>query len=174
LKMVDVILTSYARYDLLEQALDSFYEYNDYPISNFFIHEDYGLENMNEDQKMAMQQLQEKYPDIQWMCPEQRQGQINALDALWRNVSTPYCLQMEDDWLVYRKGFISDSIEVLEQKPKIVMCYLREHNDVNGHPVEITGNGVYDLMSRNYKGMWHGYSFNFSVKRLEDYKVMTQ
>jgi hypothetical protein len=169
---VDVILTSYARYDLLEQTLESFFRYNDFPINRFFIYEDYGRDRMNAAQLSTLQTLKEKYAIDEVIMPHRRQGQIKALDTLWSRVSTEYCFQMEDDWLFYRESWIADSIAVMKEAPKICTVWLRERDDLNGHPVVPLDNGKYDLLSREYQKRWHGFTFNPSVKRLADYRLL--
>lgn len=168
---IDVILTSYNRFDLLEATLDSFFYTNDHPINSFQVLDDYGQLYRSAKDNIHLEILKEKYPQITWIAPRQREGQIYSLDYMWKNVTTKYCFQMEDDWQFYRRNYIKDSIEVLEEHPEIVMCWLREQNDTNSHPVVKSDNGRFDYMQTNHNSdMFHGYSFNPSVKRLADYQ----
>lgn len=167
---IDVILTSFNRFDLLEHTLDSFFYTNDYPINNFHVYDDFGTLYSTPKDKKALEILKEKYPQITWITPSQREGQIWALDNLWEKVATKYCFQMEDDWCFYRWGYIQDSINVLEQEDDIVMCWLRERNDMNHHHIVPSGHQRFDYLDTNFNNMWGGYTFNPSVKRLSDYK----
>ncbi len=167
---IDVILTSCGRFDLLESTLDSFFYLNDYPINNFFIYEDSGTLYRRQPDINHLEILKQKYPQVTWLISKQKDGQIYALDALWGRVTTKYCFQMEDDWVFYRRNFISDSIEILEQRDDIIMCWIRERNDVNSHPIENNVIDGFDYMMMNYNLMWDGYTFNPSVKRLSDYQ----
>jgi hypothetical protein len=35
----------------------------------------------------------------------------------------------ENDWLFYKRGFIEDSIKVLESQPKVLQAWIRPKND---------------------------------------------
>lgn len=158
---VTCILTSCGRFDLLKITLDTFFKFNTYPIKEFYIYEDSGLPVP----------FKNDYPFIKWFEPNQRTGQIVALDTLWQSVKTKYAFTMEDDWATYNPGFIEASMYILEKHPKIIQVWLREKEDTNQHPVSWPANLHFGLMSRN-NGVWAGYSFNPSVKRLSDYKLI--
>lgn len=164
--MVDVILTSFNRLDLLKVTLDSFFKYNDYPLGRFIVYDDYGWDNMTDEQKGAFTEFTHNYHDIEWHCGNKRVGQILAIDTLVSKVATPYYFHLEDDWEFLAPNFIKDSIEVLEQHPDIIQCWLRGFDDTNGHPI-IKHNGLFSYMSTKYE--WKGFSFNPAVRRLADY-----
>jgi hypothetical protein len=165
MKAIDVILTSFNRLDLLKVTLDSFFKHNTYPITSFTIYDDYGWDKMTVQQRNKLIDLVGNY-EVQLVCGTQRIGQIQAIDTLVKNVTTPYYFHMEDDWEFIRPNFIQDSIEVLEQHPEIIQCWLRGHDDTNGHPI-IKHNGLFSYMSTKYE--WKGFSFNPAVRRLADY-----
>jgi hypothetical protein len=159
--MIDVILTSCGRYDLLERTLESFYQYNDFPVREFHVYDD-GCKDAKEVERLAA-----KYPDIFFHMGDRRIGQIAAIDYLVQHVTTPFYFTCEDDWEFYRSGFIQDSISVMQEQGDIIQCWLREQSDTNGHPV-IKYNDRYSLMSTKYE--WKGFSFNPAVRRLTDYE----
>lgn len=165
---MDVILTSFNRLDLLQVTLDSFFKYNTYPITSFTIYDDYGWDNMTDEQKDKFNSFADNYPKIDWICGSKRVGQIVAIDTLVSSVKTPYYFHLEDDWEFLQPDFIQDSLEVLEQHPKIIQCWLRGINDTNGHPI-IQYNGLFSYMSTKYE--WKGFSFNPAVRRLVDYTL---
>ncbi len=167
---MDVILTSFCRWDLLEKTLESFFEFNTYPLSKFIIHEDKGLDNFSQEDWDRWIKIQRKYPDIKWVVPNKRRGQILALDELLSHVETEFYFTLEDDWEFYKPGFIEKSISILKQHDKIIQVWLREHNDTNGHPLEIDGSLGLETFKINHNGLWSGFSFNPSVRRLYDYK----
>lgn len=156
---IDIILTSCGRFDLLERTLDSFFAFNTYPIANFYVFDD----SSNPD---ALNKLSDKYPNIQFLYTTHHIGQIKAIDTLMQHVTTPYYMHLEDDWEFYRRGFIEASLLILEERPEIIQCWLREQGDTNGHPV-YKMDGLYSLMSTKYE--WKGFSFNPAVRRLSDY-----
>jgi hypothetical protein len=170
MKLIDVILTSYARWDLLEKTLDSFFSINTYPINNFIIHEDYGYENYTKSDWESLERLKNKYPKVIFYSPKERQGQINALDWLFSKVNTEYVLTLEDDWLCLKDGGIEGSIKLLEEHKKCSCVWLRgmEDKDVNYHPI-IKKDGIFQF-STNYT--WKGFSFGVGVKRLSDYNLI--
>ncbi len=170
--MIDVILTSCGRFDLLERTLATFFTFNTAPIGQFLIYEDAGNENLNAPQVELHTRLMCEYGNrINWYVGGKRKGQIHALDTLWRMVKTEYCFQMEDDWEFYQGGFIEKSIAVMEEDAQVSNVWLRERKDVNSHPIVPSGHDRFDYMERNHLGTWHGFSFNPSVKRLSDYEA---
>lgn len=157
--MIDIILTSCGRFDLLERTLDSFFKFNTYPVGKFIVYDD-------SDTIKGLQDLSGKYPDIEFHFGDKRIGQIEALCYLMRHVTTPYYFSIEDDWEFYRPGFIEDSIALMDKHPEVMQCWLREHDDTNGHPI-IKYNDSISYMSTKYE--WKGFSFNPGVRRLVDY-----
>ena len=162
-KGITVILTSCGRFDLLAVTLKSFFEFNTYPVAAFYVYEDSGL--------AVPEKLKTDYPSIEWIQPQDRTGQILALDTLWSKVDTGYVFQTEDDWQHYRSNFIEDSIAILEKHPKIIQVWLREKEDTNQHPVSWPTNFDFGLLSRS-NGVWAGFSFNPGVKRKADYDLI--
>lgn len=167
---IDVILTSFARYDLLERTLDSFFEFNTAPIGQFIIYEDYGQNNMNDRQKLQLDYILRKYEKygVKVLIRNVRVGQIAALDELHKHIKTEWYFSTEDDFQFYRPGFIEESYEVMCGRDKCIQVHLREHNDVNGHPIMKQNDGTYRLKT-SYKSIWHGFSFNPSLRRISDY-----
>lgn len=161
---VTCILTSCGRQDLLEVTIDSFLLHNTYPIKKFLVYEDSGADGINDELKI-------KYPFIEWIEPNQRTGQIVALDTLWQRVETKYAFTMEDDWETFRPGFIEASMEILEANPKIMQVWLREKEDTNQHPVIYTAGQGFGVMASN-NGLWAGTCFNPSLKRKSDYDLV--
>jgi hypothetical protein len=153
---ITFVLTSCGRYDLLRYTLKSFLQYNTHSIDKFIIIEDAGYTK-------ELGEVMEEYPWMEWIVNGKRIGQIKSIDRAYKLVTTDYIFHCEDDWEFYREGFIEKSLEVLENHPNIIQYWLRERTDTMGHPVEG------DLMSLNYLGVWHGFSFNPGLKRISDY-----
>lgn len=164
--MIDVILTSCGRFDLLERTLESFHRHNTYPIREFHIYDDSGFEKWNDKQHEAVERIEQTYSHVTFHAGDKRIGQIEAMCYLMQFVTTPYYFTCEDDWHFTESGFIEDSMAVLEEHPEILQCWLRSKSDTNGHPV-ISFNGKCSLMSTKYE--WKGFSFNPALRRLSDY-----
>ena len=152
---VTLVVTSCGRFDLLKRTLDSFFEFNSYPIRSMII---------TEDSVRPLPDFVFSYIAATWgVNPEYKRGQILSIDDAYRIVDTKYVFHLEDDWEFYRSGFIEESIEALERDPKVINHWLRERNDTNGHPF------VGNRMKINYNKIWHGFTFNPTLKRMADY-----
>jgi len=159
-------LTSCGRPDLLEKTLDSFLLMNTYPIMKYIIIEDSTIDGIND-------KLIEKYKNIniEWIFNKNRFGQIKSIDTMYSKISTEYIFHCEEDCLFTDKGFIENSLQILNNNPNIIQVWLRDHNDTNGHPIEYYSD-EYDLICLGYNNIWNGFSFNPSLKRLCDYKLI--
>lgn len=166
---IDVIITSYTRFDLLDKTLTSFFEFNTTPVNKLIVYDDFGFTRMSPEQKHIFRALTEKYAQVTFMCGDHRIGQIKALDKLHTFVETEWYMSCEDDFQFYRPGFIEESYEIMRGRDKCIQVHLREHNDVNGHPIMKHPDGTFRLKT-SYKSIWHGFSFNPSLRRISDYK----
>ena len=166
IKKITFALTACNRPLLLEKTLDSFLEMNTYPIEKYIINEDSGIPNVND-------HLIKKYShlNIEWIINTKQLGQIASIDNMYSKITTEYIFHCEEDWLFTDKSFIEKSLEIMENNPKILTVYLRAQNDTNGHPVEKFSE-QYDLLKLGYKKKWHGFTFNPTLKRLSDYKLI--
>lgn len=163
-------LTSCGRLDLLEKTIDSFLFFNDSPIVQYIISED--------DKDCDLSQLKEKYNtrNFYWIQNTgKKRGFLENIDFLYKHITTEWVFHCEDDWEFYRKGFISESMAIMGPNNHIMQVWLRDKEDINGHPVE---EGVYQetkikptsyrLISLDYMGCFSGYSTNPGLRRLKD------
>lgn len=172
---IDVIITSCGRFDLLRRTLDSFYKYNTFPIRTFTVYDDYGANKGGQQYEIEIEQLRLEYLKITFAYGRERIGQIQALNKLMRGVITEYYFTLEDDWEFYKSGFIERSIEILDNEKDIINVWLRSGEDTNGHPSEPIKNCIYRILSDNHvnkAGIWTGFTFNPSVRRLSDYNLI--
>ena len=165
---VTVVCTSFNRPDLLDRTLHSFLYFNTYPISEFIVQDDSGVIGCND-------HLKEAYPNVQFRYNEKRIGQIRSIDAAYATVKTPYIFHMEEDWQFYRSGFIEASLDILKDRGNIICVWLRAENDTNGHPLESAtiraGESTnYRVAITRHARVWHGFTFNPSLRRLSDWK----
>ena len=166
---ITFVLTSCGRLDLLRKTIDSFNEFNTYPIEEFIIIDDSGIIDLQD-------RMREEYPDYTLIFNEERIGQIKSIDKAYSRVKTPYIFHCEDDWDFYKRGFIEDSLEILKSDEKILLVWLRELHDTNGHPqdeeIHNINNAKYKYVSLNWKGGWSGFTFNPGLRRLKDYELI--
>jgi len=160
---VTVVCTSFNRPDLLRVTLKSFFDYNTHPIEQFIVIEDSGKIGCND-------HLKAQFPSVTFVYNEKRLGQILSIDRAYSMVTTPYIFHLEEDWQFYRRGFIEDSLKVLNHDPSAEVVWIRFERDTNGHPFNIAqlinADGViYSLLKYNHNG-WHGFTFNPSLRRL--------
>jgi SAM-dependent methyltransferase/GT2 family glycosyltransferase len=171
---VTVVVTSCGRQDLLETTLDSFLQYNTFPIKEFIIIEDGdGAKNR------ALAEKYRGYP-FKWLATGERVGQIAAIDRAYREVRTELIFHCEDDWEFLGPGFIEKSLAILAQNHSILQVWIRALNDTNGCPVlnyTLTAAGIpYRLICHDYNagknGIWHGFSWNPGLRRRRDYRFL--
>jgi hypothetical protein len=104
-------------------------------------------------------------------------GQIHSIDRAYQAVRSDFIFHCEDDWEFYKSGFMEVSLKILQADPRIFCVWLRAHNDTNGHPidreVQQSSDGTsYHLMSKGYRGVWHGFTLNPGLRRRVDCLVM--
>ena len=116
---VTAVITSCGRFDLLEETLDSFFEFNTYPIKKIIITED-----STEGKKLEklISKYKDKKQNFQLIVNETRLGQLKSIDKAYREIDTKYIFHCEDDWKFFKKGFIEKSIKLLEEDEKNSNC----------------------------------------------------
>lgn len=164
MKKITFALTACGRPDLLERTIDSFMEFNTYPIERYKVIDDSAVPGVND-------HLIEKYPFIEWSHNTERIGQTKSIDILYSDIETEYIFHCEDDWLFTKEGFIEKSLSILENNTEIIQVHLRAHDDTNGHPIEYF-NEEYDLMVLGFQGIWNGFSLNPGLRRLKEYLIV--
>jgi hypothetical protein len=146
----------------------SFNAFNTFPVKEVIIVDDSGKQDIHK-------QLQDTYPDYTLILKEHR-GLIPCIDDAFSRITTKYLFKMEDDWEFYRASFIERSIKVLEARPDVMHIWLRNRQDTNAHPIEPllhnASDVAYSMVTQNFLGQWHGFTFNPSVWRLADYKKL--
>lgn len=165
-KEITVTITSFNRPDLLELTLDSFLLFNTYSIKKFIVLDDSGNFGVND-------HLIEKYSHLPfvWLYNSKRIGQIRTIDNIYSTVDTEYIFHCEEDWKFLKSGFIEKSIEILESDSFILLVQIRGQDDMCGIPI-IPHNELYDIVSKGFRGVWHGFSFNPGLRRLSDYNLI--
>jgi GT2 family glycosyltransferase len=163
--MITFCLTSCNRPDLLETTMDSFLKFNSFPIDRFIIQDDSG-------EKGCIDFIKRKYPFIELYYNEKRMGMMGNIEKLYDRVKTKWIFHCEDDWEFTRTGFIVESLRIMQTSPNILIVWLRDVNDTNGHPVEpeeffIPG-ARFKYVSTGYMDWFHGYTTNPGLRRKAD------
>lgn len=176
-KQVTVCITSYNRFDLLKQTIDSFLSLNKYPITRFVVIEDSVNAQMHEKMKKTYGS------SIDFIFNDQNIGQIKSIDKMYASVNTEYIFHSEDDYkYAGNANFMQDSIDILEERQDINQVWLRHlDNYAVSHGAEgakqfepdtlyTTTKVPYRMLKVPHCGQWCGFSFNPGLRRLSDYK----
>ncbi|MCC9041249.1 glycosyltransferase [Myroides sp. M-43] len=171
---VTFVLTSCNRFDLLKLTIASFLKYNTCPIEKYIFIED-------SEKIKSLEKVVNNFPELKGktvlLHNPVNLGQLKSIDRAYSLVDTEYIFHCEEDWIFYRSGFIEDSIEVLKASPKILNIWLRERTDTNHCKVldtfEICENHKIYRFDLEDKKEPFAFTFNPTVKRLSDYKMIT-
>ncbi len=171
MEQITLVITACNRPDLLKKTFASFIKYNTYPIQEYIIIEDSEVPKCNDF-------LLEQYPNlnIKLIYNSKKLGQCASIDYAYSLVSTPWIYHCEEDWEFFRSGFIEESLELMEMDPRIITVQTRSTSDNFSHPRETSihsHNSIeYQKLIPGYNILWYGFTFNPSLKRVKDYKLI--
>lgn len=169
-RRVTAVVTSCGRHGLLQQTLTSFFRANPYPELNMIV-----VEDGEQDPPDALKEAFAGRP-IEWINTGGRVGQIAAIDIAYSRVRTPYIFHMEDDFRFVRPGFIDKALTVLEAEPMCLQVWAKRRTTADGHgPADAfrtTGEVVWRPLAKNWRNVWHGFSFNPNLRRLREYRLV--
>lgn len=174
---VTLVITSCNRLDLLSETIKSFETFNTYPIKESIIIEDSG-------KKKVYDAIMEKFGDrFKVIFNNPPLKQIASIDRAYSEVNTEYIFHCEDDWEFYRKGFIEESLKILETHKNIKQVGLRslQHDILEHHPtitfnetpIKIENVTAYQLLMKPSfaESDWVSCSFNPGLLRKKDYDL---
>ena len=171
---IALVVTSCGRESLLHRTLTTFTEFNTLAINEVIVIEDGDIHH----DRVSLAKMLKLDPErLVLIKNEKNLGQIRSIDRAYQAVSSDYIFHCEDDWEFYRSGFMEESLKILQSNLRIFCVWVRAHNDTNGHPIDngiqVTADGLpYHLMSKGYRGVWHGFTFNPGLRRRSDCLVM--
>ncbi|MEQ1755577.1 MAG: glycosyltransferase [Micropepsaceae bacterium] len=163
-----VVITSCRRFDLLRKTIQTLVPNLDVPARKWIVVED-------SDQQAVYDSVKGLGVDIDVIVNETQLGQMRSIDRAYDLVTTPYIFHCEDDWEFFRKGFIGESLAILDQFPKVSMVGLRARSELNPLVREMPRqnlNGVeYFMLDPKLHPEYFSYSFNPGLRRLSDFKA---
>jgi Glycosyl transferase family 2 len=166
---ITIVITSCERFDLLTDTLRSLDENNTCPVKEVILIEDSGNEGVRD--------CIPKHWSCQLLINNPKLGQIKSIDLAYSRVSTPYIFHCEDDWMFYRKGFMEDSLKVLNADENILQVWLRDFSKDIGrcypfHAISKpeTVDGITYFKLESFHSTWKGFSFNPGLRRKSDYE----
>jgi hypothetical protein len=155
-------ITSCDRMDLLERSFLSFMECADVPPSAIII-----VDDGDAPEPEFLKRF--RHIPTKWINNGARRGQVFSLDALYREVKTPYVFHTEDDFEFTGGDFIRKSFAILEKYPRIGLVALRSdwhHPIADGDPEY----NDFKLAMPYWRGVWGGATWNPGLRRLADIK----
>lgn len=165
------VLTSCARFDLLEETIETFLEYNTAPIDQYLIIEDSGDAHVRD--------VVSKFDaPIDVIVNDPPIGQLRSIDRAYAAVDAPFIYHCEDDWRFFRSGFVEECLELLRFDPTISTVVCRrlgqnsKHDLISKAPMRVHKGIRYRKRPLWSQWDWGGYSFNPGLRRLADYKKL--
>jgi hypothetical protein len=162
-----VVITSCRRFDLLRPSILTLKANLDVAPKKWIIVED------SDDQRVR-DCVKDLGIDATVIVNGKQLGQIASIDRAYAEVDTPYVFHSEDDWEFYRKGFIQESLAILEAHPKLSMVGLRARSDQNplvrNMPM-LSQDGIgYFVLDPALHPEYFSYCFNPGLRRMSDYR----
>jgi GT2 family glycosyltransferase len=153
--------------------MSSFFKYADLPIQEVIVIENSGKVSAGFEVLRIVEALG---ISATVTVNSQNIGQISSIDRAYSLVRTPYIFHCEDDWEFFESGFLAKSKQALDELPEAVAVNIRVRFDGeigSMHPVsetKTTPSGLeYRQYEFNHQDMWHGFSWNPGLRRLDDY-----
>jgi len=167
---VTFVLTSYKRFDLLEETLRSFLATNNYPLKRMIVIED--------SDDTGVLEVTRKFPEanIEVVFNKPNLGLLGSLDKVYAMVDTEFVFHSEDDWRFSEKNVIADSLTLMKNDPKIALVWPRSGD---GGPRWIKRLGYTSFQGVEYRPIdpqahhvWGNFTFNPGLRRLSHYKML--
>ena len=167
---VTLVVTSCGRMDLLDQTLESLFETDWSEFEYKIIIEDSG-DQKNKD--YIEHKYGHKFDLI--LFNEKNIGKLKSIDKAYSFVKSKYIFHCEDDWFFHRKGFLNDSVEILESDKNISTVNLRSYYwDLKTYSKYVVSarRSVkcvhYYVIEDNSKMPMNGFSLNPGLRRKSD------
>lgn len=162
---VTLVVTSCNRPNSLLALLESMLRWNQYKFRAVLIAEASGRLSVNE-------AVVRRFPELTYLSCATRRSQVENIDAAYATVKTPYILHFEEDWLVFRTGFVERSLQVLERYPNVSVVSLHNVGENEWQQVDEALEGGAGLMKRDLRGGWGYFTWGAGLRRLSDYRAI--
>lgn len=159
---ITLCITSFNRWELLKECIDTLLKINTYPINKWIISEDSGDEEM-------LIKIKANYGELfNNILFSNKLGQCKSIDNMYNLVDTKYILHLEDDYTFSGKfNFISEAIDILENNANITRVGIT--HSCPKEWMDIKENGTFNMMKDNIMDFWCGFSFTPGLIRKSDY-----
>jgi hypothetical protein len=180
---VSVVLTANGKKEYLTRTIESFLEFNTYPIEKFIITNDFSESSYLEHIKPLLEK-NSLIDDVLIISDNTNKGQLYRIDQGYSSVESYYIFHCEEDWEFVKSGFIEASLKILKNN-HIFSTQLHGYTDQQGDikvdsPIlyflgleaeELVADGErFRHMRRDWNDTFVGFSFNPGLRRLKDYK----
>jgi glycosyltransferase involved in cell wall biosynthesis len=181
---VSVVLTANGRKEYLTRTIESFLEFNTYPIEKFIITNDFSESSYLEHIKPLLEK-NSLIEDVLIISDNTNKGQLYRIDQGYSSVKSDYIFHCEEDWEFVKSGFIEASLKILKNN-HIFSVQLHGYIFKSAHDITIDspdlaffGLETEELIAdgerfrhirRDWNDTFVGFSFNPGLKRLKDYK----
>jgi len=162
---VTVVITSCGRPDLLEETLESFLKFNDFPIYRYILVEDAGC---RECEKLFVEKMSHFNHHV--IFHNENHGQLASIDEAYGMVDTKFVFHIEDDWLFIRGGFIDYSIRCFSTFPNVCCVSIRPHKDWEVSLDKLKKNDDCYFISTPRNGIWDGIAINPGLYEMAKYR----
>jgi hypothetical protein len=163
---VSLVITSCNREDLLYNCLDSIFTNQTYKFNEVIVSEASGV-------KTANSEILQRYPFVKYYSGDQI-SQVVSIDFAYSKVNpnSTFILHFEEDWVVYKSGFVEKSITVLNMFPNISVVSLHKRNSDFQKP-DLSSNILSDVALQNidapHQGGWGFFTWGAGLRRMKDY-----
>ena len=166
---ITMVVTSFDRHDLLHDTLNSFIGVHCGGMrpDGCIVVEDSTVP-MPSWLQTKINYFNAKLGRITWFSNGTHKGQVNSIDRAYSLVTTDYIFHLEDDWHFNERGFMCESIEILQRYPEIIQVSLR--GDTGWHELIDSPHYPFKIAMPYWGTDWGGLSWNPGLRRMSDYK----
>jgi hypothetical protein len=124
--------------------------------------------------KAANSGILQRYPFVKYYSGD-RMSQVVNIDFAYSkiNPNSTFILHFEEDWVVYKSGFVEKSIIALNMFPNISVVSLHKRNSDFQKP-DLSSNILSDVALQNidapHQGGWGFFTWNSGLRRMKDYQ----
>lgn len=169
MELVTLCLTIGKRPDLLKRTLDSLLCTVEF--KHIIAINDFRDEATNEMFKRLC-------PNGQLISLDHQLGHHQAVDHMYRSISTPYVFHCEDDWLFDPSIDLNSAMQLLEADARVSQVCFRKvtdfhlPEDARSLVLACEENGHHYARLDSLHPQWHGYTFNPHLAKLDLWKQL--